>query len=254
MSTNRLPDVIIGGAPRSGTTFLCELLAKHPDIFVARPVIPEPKICLTPHPDGDSGLLARYAALFADAPPGALLMEKTSNYFENDEARARLARILMGTKFIFILREPVARAYSNWAWSRKNKLETLSFAQALTLEGHRPNPLPPEREYARPFDYFKRGRYGTLARKWIDAIGRERIGFFIFEDAVSEPERFAAYLQEFLGVHARPWSELATGRINAAEPGEGIEPGLAAELHERFRPEVALFSKVTGVDVSRWGY
>ena len=30
-----LPDVVIGGAPRSGTTFLCEVLAKHPQIYVA---------------------------------------------------------------------------------------------------------------------------------------------------------------------------------------------------------------------------
>jgi hypothetical protein len=38
-----VPDVVIGGAPRSGTTFLCELLAKHPSVYVAMPFIPEPK-------------------------------------------------------------------------------------------------------------------------------------------------------------------------------------------------------------------
>src|ERR1700736_5390855 len=82
-----VPDIIIGGAPRSGTTFLCELLAKHPGIFIAKPFIPEPKVCMMPHSDGDAGLLQRYAAFFSDAPPNAIHVEKTSYYLENADAR-----------------------------------------------------------------------------------------------------------------------------------------------------------------------
>src|SRR5262245_65457671 len=60
MSTDHaIPDFVVGGAPRSGTTFLCELLAKHPKVYVARPFIPEPKVCLMDHPAGDSGLFQR---------------------------------------------------------------------------------------------------------------------------------------------------------------------------------------------------
>src|SRR5438309_12092486 len=88
------PDVVIGGAPRSGTTFLCELVGKHPSVFIARPFIPEPKVCMTPHPDGDPGLLQRYADIFADAPLQSVRIEKTSYYLENAQARERLIRIL----------------------------------------------------------------------------------------------------------------------------------------------------------------
>src|SRR6185295_1534813 len=87
-----LPDVVIGGAPRSGTTFLAELLAKHPGVYIAQPIIPEPKVCLRPHPLGDAGYADAYAKLFADAPQGSVCVEKTSNYFENAAARERLAR------------------------------------------------------------------------------------------------------------------------------------------------------------------
>ena len=59
-----VPDIIIGGGPSSGTTFLCSLLSKHPD----PPFIPEPKVCMISHPAGDPGYLERYAVLFADAP------------------------------------------------------------------------------------------------------------------------------------------------------------------------------------------
>jgi hypothetical protein len=250
-----VPDVIIGGAPRSGTTFLGELLGKHPGVFMARPIIPEPKVCLTPHPEGKSGLLARYATFFSSAPPGSVRVEKTSNYFENDEARERLADLLPDLRLTFILREPVARAYSNWLWSRKNGLETLSFAEAISREGTRVSPLPPERAAARPFDYMIRGRYGTLAERWIEAFGRDRIAFYPFEWAISEPEPFVQHLQRFIGAEPLPWSALETGQINATNPDPaGLDPALAARLREQARPEVERFAAITGVDISVWGY
>ena len=42
----RLPDFIIGGAPRSGTTWLYWLLDRHPAVHMARPLAPEPKFFL----------------------------------------------------------------------------------------------------------------------------------------------------------------------------------------------------------------
>ena len=137
MARTAIPDVVIGGAPRSGTMFLLSL-AKHPQVYVARPFIPEPKVCMTPHPAGDAGLLGRYSAVFASAPPGCVRVEKTSAYFENAEARERLTRLLPEARFAFILREPVARAYSNWSRSRAQGLETLSFEAALELEERAP--------------------------------------------------------------------------------------------------------------------
>lgn len=251
----RLPDVVIGGAPRSGTTYLCELLDKHPDVYVARPFIPEPKVCLTPAAAGDAGFRERYAALFASAPGNAVLVEKTSYYLENDKARERLARLLPEARFVFILREPVSRAYSNWLWSRKNGLETLPFAQAIELEGRRPSPLPPEKSYVRPFDYMTRGRYGALAEAWIGAVGRERVAFYVFESVLAGPEDFVSDLQRFVGVEPLPWSKLVTGRINANEPeGEGLDPDLADILHKRIAPEIRRFAHVTGIDVSVWDY
>jgi len=250
-----LPHIVIGGAPRSGTTFLCELLAKHPQVYIARPFIPEPKICLTPDPAGDLGFRRRYASLFANAPKGTVRIEKTSNYFENDEARERLARLLPDTKFVFILREPVARAYSNWLWSTSNGLETLPFAEAVACEGKRPSPLPPERSYARPFDYMLRSRYGSFAAAWIKSIGRERIAFYVFETAVARPEPFVAHLQRFIGVRPLPWDDLRTGRVNV-NPLEGadLDPLLVQKLKAQIAPEMAQLARLTGLDISVWGF
>src|SRR5258708_23583776 len=96
-------------------------------------------------------------------------IEKPSYYVENAEARKRLIRILPRAKFVFILREPVERAYSNWMRSRLNGLETLPFEEAIEQELGRVSPLPPHQAYARPFDYLTRGRYVTLVEAWICA-------------------------------------------------------------------------------------
>jgi hypothetical protein len=248
-----LPDLVIGGAPRCGTTFLAELLAKHPGVYVARPIIPEPKVCLRPHPLGDAGYIDTYGRLFADAPAGSVRVEKTSNYFENAAARERLMRVLPATKFVFMVREPVARAYSNWLWSTKNRLETLPFAEAVALEGQRPNPLGPEREAARPFDYMLRGRYGSFAAAWYARFGRERIRFFLFEEAMRDPVNFVRVLQEWIGLQELPWSHLRTGQVNAsgADVG-GPEPKLAARLRKEIQPEVEAFAALTGLDLGCW--
>lgn len=249
----RLPGLVIGGAPRSGTTFVCEVLAKHPDAYVAWPFIPEPKVCMDEHPAGDDGYRRRYTALFAGAAPEALLVEKTSYYFENDAARARLARLLPDARFVFILREPVARAYSNWRWSRLNGLETIAFAEAIARENTRYNPLPPERAYARPFAYMWRARYGTFARRWIEAVGRDRIAFYLLEDAVADPGRFVASLQAFAGLPILPWRRLETGRVNATEPPPAnLDPSLVARLRAAAAPEMATLARLTGLDLSAW--
>src|SRR5262249_8045140 len=150
--------------------------------------------------------------------PGAVRVEKTTNYFENAAARQRIAALLPQVRLVFILREPVARAYSNWLWSRKNGLETLSFGEAVAQEGRRASPCPPERDYVRPFDYLVRGRYGTLAEAWIAEFSRERIGFFLFEQARDRPADFVAEIQRFLGVEPLSWEALRTGKINATKP------------------------------------
>lgn len=250
-----VPDVIIGGAPRSGTTFLCEVLSKHLDIFIPRPFAPEPKVCLTAHPGGAAGLLSRYRDIYASAPPDAVWIEKTTNYFENDDARQRIAALLPDVKLIFLLREPVERAYSNWLWSRKNGLETLSFEEAIRLEGKRPSPFGPERAYVRPFDYMTRGRYGSLAESWIADFGRDRIAFYLFEYARDAAESFILDVQRFVGVVPLPWQKLLTGKVNATEPDPaGLDPDLRLSLRERLAPEVQHFAEVTGLDVSPWGY
>ncbi|MGH9349524.1 MAG: sulfotransferase family protein [Vicinamibacterales bacterium] len=251
----RRPTFIIGGAPRSGTTLLCHLLERHPDVYIIRPYIPEPKVFVVPAAGGGGEYLRRYAQAFAGAGSARALGEKTSYYLENDEAAGRIAATLGQVRMLFIVREPVQRAYSNYLWSLKNGIETLSFDEALRLEGARPNPLGEARAYARPFDYLIRGDYATFAERYFARFGRACVKFVLYEDLERRPTGIMQEIQTFIGVDPLPMDAQSLGRINAArETGAPLNGALEASLRERMAPLVHRFAGVSGLDVSPWGY
>ena len=249
-----LPRFIIGGAPRSGTNFLCHALERHPDVYIPRPYIPEPKVFFGKPRTGEE-YRALSASLFRDAGPRRALGEKTANYFESEIACARIHEHVPEVRMIFVVREPVARAYSNYLWSRKNGLETLPFEEAVELEGQRASPLPPEQWHARPFDYLCRGRYDVFARRYYERFGRDRVMFFLYETMITEPEKVLDAVQAFIDVDPRPLDVSALGVINSArETGPPIDATLNQVLRARMAPAVRDFQALTGVDVGPWGY
>jgi hypothetical protein len=250
----RLPDFIIGGAPRSGTTYLAEALSRCPGVFIPRPLVPEPKVFLGPRqPLAVYG--QRYRSLFAQAGEGQRLGEKTTNYLENQELAALIRTAVPHVKMVFLVREPVARAYSNWLWSTKNGLETLTFEEAVEQEGMRPSPLPPEKAHAKPFDYLIRGHYDVLAVPYLRSFGPGQSRFFLYEDLTLRPHVLLREVQEFIDITPLPFAQLDVGVVNSArEVGPPIDPRTEARLRERMRPAVERFASLTGLDLSPWGY
>src|SRR5437773_35555 len=221
----KLPDFIIGGAPRSGTTWLYYLLDRHPQVYMAKPVTPEPKFFLVDHLY-EKGL-PFYSTWFADAAPGRLAGEKSTDYLESAPAAERIARDLPDVKLVFILREPVDRAYSNYLWTRMNGLETEDFPAALRLEDQRERELPERLTFARPFSYFSRGLYADLLTPYVERFPRHQIAVPRFDDILAKPAALAERLQRFLGVPARPDDAHDLGVIN---PSEKSTTGLPAQI------------------------
>ena len=119
----RLPEFIIGGAPRSGTTWLYTLLDRHPGVYMAKPAKPEPKFFLVDSlvREGARLLLAHMVCRRRHA--GRDAGEKSTDYLESAPAADRIARDLPGVRLVFILREPVSRAYSNYLWTKMEQLD-----------------------------------------------------------------------------------------------------------------------------------
>lgn len=246
----RLPDFIIAGAPRCATTWLAELAERHPDIAMARPVKPEPKFFLID--DLFARGLDHYSQTwFAGLPDVARLGEKSTNYLESPIAARRMRENIPDVKLVFMLRNPVDRAYSNFLWTRKNGLETLSFAEALECEAERERDLPETMKYARPFSYFSRGLYADLLTPFFDLFPRKQIRILRYEDVCLASRELAVALHDFLEIAPRPDDADALGTINSASDASSppFPNDLRSLLTERYEEPNRQLARLIGQDL-----
>jgi hypothetical protein len=208
--TDRLPHFVIAGAPKAGTTALHAALATHPGLFLSP--VKEPKYYLTdgrPPPrsnqrgPGDAHSAQEwvwrredYLALFDGAPPGAVRGESTPFYLYDRAAHARLAADIPCIKVIVVVRDPVERAYSNWAHLRADGLEPESdFPAAVRLEEQRI-----AAGWAPFWHYRGLGRYGEQLRDLYRHVPREQVFLLRYRQLVETPAQTLDRVCEFLGV------------------------------------------------------
>jgi hypothetical protein len=246
------PSFIIAGAPRSGTTWIYELLDRHPDIYMAKPVRPEPKFFLVDELYA-RGLPYYLDTWFADAERYAASGEKSTNYLENAVVAERTQLHLPSVKLVFILREPAHRAYSNWLWSRMNGMESEHFETALALEDERERALPPALRYARPHAYFSRGLYARMLRPYFARFPREQILCLKFDGIIRGPGDLAARLHRFVGVTPRPDDAAGLDVVNPSEKRDESMPHEAlADLRKRYAAAQRELVELVGPEFADW--
>ncbi len=202
-----LPDFFVVGAPKAGTTALHKALAHHPQLFMS--VVKEPKffLCDGPPPDqggpGDAHSYrewiwrpADYERLFAAAPAGVLRGESTPFYLADRPALDRIRRRVPDARLIAILRDPVDRAYSNWAHLWADGLETIdNFADACAAEETRV-----EAGWAPFWRYLETGLYGRQLAHLYSVFPREQVLVLRYKWLVEEADRTLDAVCRFLGV------------------------------------------------------
>lgn len=127
----RLPDFIIGGAPKCGTTSLHFILARHPLVgipddevhfFDADDPVGHPDFLFErrgglewydPRPDHPEAM-AWYASRFAELSDRPVIGEDSTIYLQSEVAPARIDALLPDVRLVFMLRDPVKRAYSQY--------------------------------------------------------------------------------------------------------------------------------------------
>jgi hypothetical protein len=235
-----LPDFLIVGAPKAGTTALHSALARHPELYLSR--VKEPKFFLTDgvRPSGRGGpgdaqtlakyvwRLADYQALFADAPTGTLCGESTTLYLHDPQAHRRIRRLLPGVKIIAVLRDPVDRAHSNWAhlWSAGLEPEA-DFVTACGLEGQRAAAgwLPFWR-------YLEIGLYGRQMEHLYSVFPPEQVLWLRYRHLREEPvatlDRICAFLGVATGVLREIPAENVTTHISTSPANRALAQVLRA--------------------------
>jgi Sulfotransferase family len=202
-----LPDFLIIGAPKAGTTALHVALGGHPQLFLSS--VKEPKYFLTDGPPQTRGgpgadhskasyiwRRDEYEELFAEAPPGTLCGESTTLYLSDMAAHRRMHALVPRARLIAVLRDPVDRAHSGWTHSRSVGLEReRDFRVACSLEEERQRagwgPL---------WSYLRLGRYGEQVEHLYRYFPPRQVLLLRYRDLRNEPERTIARVCNFLGV------------------------------------------------------
>ena len=219
---------------------------------MAKPLAPEPKFFLRDD-EYAKGLSYYSQKWFAKAGTEQKAGEKSTDYLESAAAAERMSRDLPHVKLIFILREPVARAYSNYLWTKMNGLETDDFATALRLEEPRERELPERLKFTRPFSYFSRGLYADLLKPYFNRFMEHQLLVTRFEDIIERPAELAETVHRFVGVAPRASDAADLGVINPSErDAAGLTDDVRRELTARYAEPNRRLATLLGSGVPLW--
>ena len=180
--------------------------------------------------------------------------EKSANYLENAHVPARIQKHLPDVRLIFVLRDPVERAFSNYLFSCMNGFETEDFKTAIRLEGQRKRSLPENLRYTQPFAYFSRGLYAKHLVPFLEKFPQDNILCLKFEDILSAPELVAESVHGFLGLTVRVEDAVGLGVINEAHGRDTrvFPPDVRDRLREAYEQSNRDLIKLLG-QTFQWG-
>lgn len=177
-----LPNVVGCGAGKSGTTSLYYYLSQHPDIFMA--AAKEVHYFSHNYSRGD----VWYQRYFENAAK-QIIGEFSTSYLINPEVPARMAHLLPQAKLLFIFRNPIERAYSNYWFSISigTQSPNETFSEAIrTPAGYN--------------KYVATGLYFQHLERFLDYYSPESIYIMITEYLQSNPQDEMKSCYKFLGV------------------------------------------------------
>lgn len=205
--------LLVIGAQRCGTTYLHALLDAHPEITMARPSRPEPKVFCSDEAAGRGAHWYR-ETYFRHATDERLLGEKSTSYLEDASAATRAARVLGEVQVVAILRDPVSRAVSNWRFSTSHGLEKRGLEVALRENLAGPAPWDPAKTSVSPFAYLERGRYLDYLEPWMATFPHTTRVVFL-EDLIAD-EQTATDLLTGLGVSPELPADRPKHKVNSS--------------------------------------
>lgn len=188
----RLPNFIIGGAIKGGTTSLNYYLKQHPDVYMS--AFKEPRYFAydptNPEHLAGQGLrfpiktLAEYADLFADSAGYRAVGETSPHYLRSDTAPQLIAETIPDVRLIFSLRDPVRRAYSSY-WHRVR----------LGLEDR------PAEVVLQPGDQaVEHGLYHAWLTRWYQHFDPAQVKIILFDDLIRDGLGVVADICRFLQI------------------------------------------------------
>jgi hypothetical protein len=207
-----MPNFLIIGAARSGTTSLYTYLSQHPQIYMSFPKEPEffSYEGLELDFDGPKGKeqtnrdirrytpadVEGYRALFRNVSGEKAIGEASPMYLYSAQAPGRIKYYIPAAKLIAILRNPVERAYSTFSLLHLQGREPLNeFSQALQAEEVRIR-----NKWTWMYHYKNVGFYYVQLKRYFAIFEQDQIRVYLYEDLKAEPFRLVRNILQFLEV------------------------------------------------------
>lgn len=259
-----LPDFLVIGAEKCGTTSLYRHLIRHPRVVHAS--TKEPHFFDYHWEEGPVWYRAHFPLTVrrtvARLVGGAELRtgEASPDYVFHPHAAARVRELLPQAMLIVLLRNPIDRAFSHYNQQVRKLRETLSFEAAIAAEPARvdeelgrlvADARHPVHAHVTRFSYLARGRYAEQLERWLACFDRRQLLVVQSEALFADPEtqlrRAHAFLELTGGADAP-----AVARFRNENPGlyaASIHPDTRRRLAEYFAPHNRRLNALLGTDL-----
>ncbi len=240
-----LPDAMIIGAMKAGTSSLHFYLTQHPQVIT--PLRKEVHYFDLNFGRGE----AWYRANFGRAGQHSVNIDSSPYYLFHPQVPQRAHALLPDARLIVLLRDPVRRAYSHYWHERDKGRERLSFEDAIAAESDRI-----DRDHERltrgeiessaahqHFSYLARGRYAEQLGRWLNFYTREQLLVLRFEDLAQEPLSVVNRSLRFLGLSPLEAAKLEPRNTRRYPP---IDPATAERLRNYFAPRNVALEALLG--------
>jgi len=248
-----LPEFLIIGTKRGGTTSMFKYVNRHPNVLPMWPGVENAKKTHFFDQNWDRGT-AWYRAHFPSLAQRDRVEERTGAPAITGEAAPydmfhplvldRVRQTIPDVKIIVLLRNPVDRIWSHYHERVNAGVEHLGFVEALAAEDER---LAGEEQrirsepgyYSERHDfcsYQARGRYLEHLGPWLDAFYPRQLHIVRSEDLYADPQKTVVEVQRFLGLPEVP--PPTPHRYNYV-PANRLDPAVRTQLADYYRPHVA---------------
>jgi hypothetical protein len=258
-----LPQILIIGAIKSGTSSLYRWLVQHPQVAPPATGRKELRFFDNSFDRGESWYRSQFplsSKLERGAYPGTVAgagcIEATANYLFHPLVPERMASVIPEARLVVLLRNPVDRAISHYAMSVRSGVEDLPLETAIATEAERIAPSLAAATAGEPshgrlmeyeyHSYVTRGLYAEQLRRWYEHFDRSQVFVQRSEDLFADPESVCRRILSFLGLE--PWSGPRFPMRNPDRPAP-VEIDLRESLEARFAEPNEELAELVGV---RW--
>lgn len=223
-----LPNFIIIGAAKAGTTALYWYLAEHPSVFMSTVKetnffaygVDDAGHLLFGNPDLHRfpvKTLAEYEALFSEVGDHAMAVGEASPlYLECPQAAARMRAVIPEVRILCSIRHPVDRAYSDYQMYLRRRGRPFDASKELTASA----------AWAQPDSHWMRiGRYHDQLRPYMDAFPRSQVHISLFDDLKRSAPALMRDVYQFVGVDPEFPPDFATPHAPGGIPASRLLEG-----------------------------